>query len=125
MREPKRGEVVVFKYPKRPGARFIKRIVGLPGETIEIEDGQIKISKEGEIKILKENSYSIIADKRKRELKIELGEDEYFVLGDNRVASFDSRVFGAIPRKYIVGRVILRLWPIKKIGWFKTPVYSL
>jgi signal peptidase I len=124
IREPERGEVVIFKYPDRPKARFIKRIVGLPGETIEIENGLIKISKNGKTEILEE-SYPKIADPRKRELKITLKENEYFVLGDNRIASFDSRVFGAISKKYIVGKVALRLWPIKKIEWFKAPSYSL
>jgi signal peptidase I len=101
-REPKRGEVVVFKNPMNERQRFIKRIIGLPGEKIEIVDGKIFISN-GEKKILNEPylNFSFTSG----DIQITLGSDEYFVLGDNRQFSLDSRRFGPIKKKEIVGRV--------------------
>jgi signal peptidase I len=119
-REPKRGEVVVFKNPMNERQRFIKRIIGLPGETIEISDGKIFISN-GEKKVLNEpylNSSFTFGD-----IKITLGSDEFFVLGDNRQFSLDSRRFGPIKKKEIVGRVFLRLWPIYSFAKIEAPAY--
>jgi signal peptidase I len=119
-REPKRGEVIVFKNPLNERQRFIKRIIGLPGETVEVSDGKIFISN-GEKKILQEpylNSSFTTGD-----LKITLGSDEYFVLGDNRQFSLDSRRFGPIKKKEIVGRVFLRLWPIYSFAKIEAPAY--
>jgi signal peptidase I len=119
-REPKRGEVVVFKNPMNERQRFIKRIVGLPGETVEISDGKIFISN-GEKKVLNEPylNYSFTFG----DIKITLGSDEFFVLGDNRQFSLDSRRFGPIKKKEIVGRVLLRLWPIYSFAKIEAPAY--
>lgn len=108
LREPARGEVIVFRYPANPSQHFIKRIIGLPNETVEFEDGQIFINNE----VLDESTYSPGAASY-GEVKYILGEDEYFVMGDNRGASSDSRQWGALPREYIVGRVWIRAWPVK------------
>jgi signal peptidase I len=119
-REPKRGEVVVFKNPMNEHQRFIKRIIGLPGETVEISDGKIFISN-GEKKVLQEPylNFSFTAG----DIRITLGKDEYFVLGDNRQFSLDSRRFGPIKKKEIVGRVLLRLWPIYSFAKIEAPAY--
>lgn len=123
LKEPARGEVVVFKFPQDPSQKFIKRIIGLPGETIEIKDGQIKISKENtEIEILNESAY--LSDLiTLGNVKIELSEDEYFLMGDNRDFSYDSRRFGAVNRDYIIGKVIFRAWPFESVSLFKNPNY--
>jgi len=120
LREPKRGEVIVFEYPENPDQKFIKRIVGLPGETVEIGDGKIRIN-EGEI-VLNEDKY-LPPFKTLGNVKITLGEDDYFVLGDNRPYSFDSRRFGPLDEKEIIGRVFLRAWPFENIDKFESPDY--
>ena len=111
--EPKRGEVIVFKYPLNPSQYYIKRIIGLPGETIEIKDGKVYIynSQFPEGKALDESAYLPPDTKTPGNLKITLGKKEYFVLGDNRWASSDSRQWGALPEENIIGRVWLRAWP--------------
>ncbi len=122
--EPRRGEVVVFKAPDGI-SYYIKRIIGLPGETVEIENNTIVIfnqeHKEG--MTLKETYLpreDIITDN----IKIVLGEDEYFVLGDNRGASFDSRSWGNLKKAKIIGKVWLRLMPINDLGAFALPLYE-
>lgn len=122
-KEPKRGEVIVFKFPLNPSNRFIKRIIGLPGETIEIKNNRITVLKDGTSEVLDESFYLTNDFLRTIELKVSLKEEEYFVLGDNRPASFDSRNFGPLVKKYIIGRVVLRLWPITKLEKFETPIY--
>jgi len=119
-KKPERGEIIVFKLPQRQ--RLIKRIIGLPGETIEISGGKIKIiNSKGEF-ILDEKKYLSSTDSF-GELKISLKENEYFVLGDNRLHSLDSRIFGPVKKDQIVGRVILRLWPLNSLSLFLKPFY--
>lgn len=106
-REPVRGEVIVFRYPLNQKELFIKRIVGLPGETIVIKDGKVYLSQDNQEKLLEEpylpdNTYT------PGKVFITLKSDEYFVLGDNRAHSSDSRMWGPIKRKDIVGRVLFR-----------------
>lgn len=121
-REPKRGEVVVFKNPRNPSQRFIKRIIGLPGEEVLIENGKITIIKDGEKKVLEESKY-LNSEWTGGDIQISLGENEYFVLGDNRNYSFDSRQFGPLSKKYIIGRVLFRLWPPTSFAKFEAPAY--
>jgi len=123
IREPERGEVVVFRYPRNPSQRFIKRIIGLPGETIEIKDGQVMIIKNGKPQILDESDYLPFSFKTPGNLKITLKEGEFFVLGDNRTVSADSRSWGPLPRKYIIGRVFVRAWPVTALALIKEPTY--
>lgn len=114
---PARGDVVVFRYPGNPSVFYIKRIIGLPGEVVAINRGMITItSLSGEVQQLKE-SY-IVNDDATYTKKVTLNPGEYFVLGDNRPNSSDSRVWGPLPRKNIVGRVDLRLLPIKESGFW-------
>lgn len=113
--EPQRGDVIVFKYPINPSQHFIKRIIGLPNETIEINNGQISIFNNEFLdgQELDESSYNpqdLISNGLVRFI---LGEDEYFVLGDHRQASSDSRQWGALIEEYIIGRVWIRAWPVK------------
>lgn len=122
-REPKRGEVIVFKYPNNPSQRFIKRVIALPGETIEIREGEIIIEKGNQKFSLDESDYLSEFMKIPINFKTSLAEDEYFVLGDNRSSSFDSRRWGPLKREYIIGRVIFRLWPFSALAKFETPVY--
>lgn len=126
VRAPQRGDIVVFRYPNDPSQYFIKRIIGLPGETVEFKDGRVRIYKNGSAVgyYLNEGQYlsgvETVSDK-----KFNVGANEYFVLGDNRPASLDSRIFGPIDEKAIVGRVWLRGWPVLRFRTFRAPDYNL
>ncbi|MBZ9572879.1 signal peptidase I [Patescibacteria group bacterium] len=124
-REPERGEVIVFKYPQDPSQRFIKRIIGLPEEQVKMEGGRITIiNKFGEEEILNESDYLSLSQVSLFDTKqMKLGENEYFILGDNRAHSFDSRRWGPLKREYIVGKVLLRAWPPKAMAYIPTPSY--
>jgi len=126
MRQPERGEVIVFKYPVDPTQYYIKRVIGLPGETVEIIGGQVKIFN-GEHSlgfVLDESKYLPLNVATYGGDKITLGQGEYFVLGDNRSASYDSRRWGVLPLANITGRVWLRAWPPQTARAFVTPEYS-
>ncbi len=118
--EPERGEVIVFRYPLDLSQYYIKRIIGLPGETIEVKDNQVIIYNlpypQGVV--LDESSYLAKGVITWGNIKVSLGKDEYFVLGDNRQASSDSRQWGALSKEFIIGRVWLRAWPLDKAGVF-------
>jgi len=122
--EPERGDVVVFKYPYDRSQYFIKRIIGLPGETVLIKDGKIIISDVNNVSgfVLREDLYLQNTYTQGNE-SIELNEDEYFIMGDNRSASLDSRMFGPIKKSDIVGRAWIRGWPIERMKVFNDPVY--
>jgi signal peptidase I len=123
LRDPQRGEIVVFKYPQNPSQRYIKRIIGLPGETVEIKEGKVIIfNKEGS-QVLDESAYLSPDVFTPGEIRMTLAEDEYFVLGDNRNASSDSRRWGALPRDKIIGRVFLRAWPFVTFAKIEAPSY--
>jgi len=123
-RNPQRGEVVVFKYPQNPSLRYIKRVIGLPGETIEIEDDKVIIFISGESQILDESDYLSQSIATPGSLSISLSENEYFVLGDNRPASADSRRWGALPEENIIGRVFFRAWPFAALAKIEVPEYE-
>lgn len=117
-REPKRGEVIVFKYPENPSTYYIKRIIGLPGETVSIQRGSVKVSdSEGKDIDLKED-YLIYGSQTSGNVTKKLGPTEYFMLGDNRNYSFDSRSWGPMDKKFIVGIARLRLLPITQVEAF-------
>ena len=128
-RSPKRGEVVVFaapdaaQCPKGTGCDFIKRVLGLPGETVEVKDNGIWINgkKVPEPYIPPENVTKPGAYTQNR--TVTLSADEYFVSGDNRPHSSDSRSWGPIKREEIVGKVFFRYWPIKSIGIIQPTTY--
>ncbi len=121
--KPQRGEAVVFRYPLNPKEYFIKRIIALPGETVEIIDGSIYIfNDENPIGFVLDESFYLsnnIETSNIEEGSIELKSDEYFVLGDNRHASMDSRSFGPVNKSFLIGRVMLRAWPFKDFTFFK------
>ncbi len=128
-RSPERGEVVVFRYPRDPKQFFIKRIIGLPGEEIEIKDGEVIVynARSSEGLVLDESAY--LADEEhtttnKGSLKIKLEAQEYFVMGDNRGASLDSRAFGPIHYDAIVGKTWIRGFPFQRITTFESPEYN-
>lgn len=112
-----RFDMVVFRYRYRENRYYIKRIIALPGETVQISNGKILIN--GEVL---EEPYGIerIEKAKRAEGPVVLGEDEYFVLGDNRNHSSDSRDsdIGNLARDEIIGRVMIRIWPWSKIGTF-------
>lgn len=117
-KEPRRGDVIVFNPPTDQRIFFIKRIIGLPGETIKIESGKIILSSDTERIILEEN-YLPRGIKTGQDISLELSEKEYFVLGDNRDRSSDSRSWGALRKDNITGKALLRLWPLSKINILK------
>lgn len=124
-RPPERGEVIVFKYPENPKEYFLKRVIGLPGETIKISSGQVSIINNDHPEgILIDESYLPDGLQTVGERTIKISDTQYFVLGDNRPNSYDSRRFGPIERSAIVGRAWLRGWPVSRVGVFKAPEFN-
>jgi len=116
--EPKRGDVIIMRYPKDPTTFFIKRIIGLPNETVETEGKSIIIRREGAEPITIDQSFIDPSRMRNEYKTYKLGPDEYFVMGDNRNESSDSRSWGNLPREDIIGRPIVRLFPPSRITIF-------
>jgi len=115
--EPQRNDVVIFRYPRDPSTFFIKRVIGLPGETVKLESGTITIVNENNPDGMVLPDTYVAEDKKTRDnLTITLRDTEYFVMGDNRPESSDSRIWGPLERKYIVGRPAARLFPLNKIA---------
>jgi signal peptidase I len=127
--EPNRGDIVVFKYPNNPKQYFIKRVVGLPGERVKIENSQVYIGKDSDgMEPLREDYLPGDIETNlplRGYSNVVLEENEYFLLGDNRDQSLDSRVFGPVDRGFIIGRTWLRGWPISRLTVFNTPDYDL
>ena len=122
--EPVRGDVVVFKYPRDPKQFFIKRVIGTPGETVEIIDGKVRIYNNEHPNgfFLDETGYIDGVFTSSRQIVV-LKEAEYYLMGDNRPASLDSRVFGPVERSLITGKVLLRGYPIDRWKVFGPYVY--
>lgn len=109
--DPERGDVVIFRYPKNPEQYFIKRAIGLPGETVTVDErGVVMIKKIDGTTFTMNEPY--IKYTKSDSVQTTLGPDEYFMMGDNRAGSFDSRVWGPVSRDKIVGRAFLRLYPV-------------
>jgi len=117
-RNPERGETIVFRYPRDPRQYFIKRIMGLPGERVEIADGKITIyNVEKRDGFVIEEPYLVPEGVMTGPaINVQLGKDEFFVLGDNRAASSDSRIWGPLKKEFITGRAIFRAWPLTRFG---------
>ena len=114
----KRTDVVVFKYPRNHTQYFIKRIIGLPGEKIEIKNGKVLIynSINPNGKELDESAYLSQTMRTSPDITMTLKDNEYFVLGDNRPASHDSRYWGPVLDSEIIGKVLLRAWPLSNLA---------
>ncbi len=119
-KELSRGDVVVFRYPRNPSIYYIKRVIGLPGEKIEIKNGKVIISNYENPNgfILDESGYLSPSVETAGEQVVQLTESQYFVLGDNRSASSDSRSWGPVPEEDVVGKVLIRAWPIRRAQLF-------
>ncbi len=115
----KRGDVIIFKYPNDMTKYFIKRVIGLPGETVQIEGSKVTIKNAAQPEgfVLTEN-YVAPANVSLDHTLVTLTDSQYFVMGDNRAASFDSRAWGPVDKKLIIGRPILRLFPFNQLGLF-------
>jgi signal peptidase I len=115
--EPSRGDVIIFRYPKDPSKYFIKRIIALPGETITISGTSINIKNAANPEGFKlEEPYAQIGESN-RDQSLTLNDEEYFVMGDNRDHSSDSRTWGTLNRDAIVGRAFIRLLPPQRIDF--------
>jgi signal peptidase I len=121
LQDPQRGDVVIFKYvegAQEQGEKqkyFIKRVIGLPSETVDIRNGTVTIYNEAHPEgIALDETY--VKEKPTNTMRVTLGEDEYFVMGDNRSVSFDSRSWGPLERKEIVGKAFLRILPFSDAG---------
>ena len=106
--EPRRGEVIIFEFPNNPERDFVKRIIGLPGETVEILRGQVRIDGEH-----LDEPYITNPD-RTNMRPVTVPPDRYFVLGDNRRASHDSRDWGPVPVENLIGKAWVSFWPLNR-----------
>lgn len=116
--DPRRGDVIVFDLPQDTGRALIKRVIGLPGETVILSDTTVTIVNDAHPKgfTLSEPYLSPENLGGSGNMRVTLAQDQFFVLGDNRRVSADSRLWGTLPRSDIVGRVFLRLFPLNEIG---------
>ena len=116
-KEPKRGDVVIFKAPKNPDVDYIKRIIGLPGERIKIQNGAIYINGKKLSEPYIRDITSLTSTQYLQEgVETTVPEGYFFVMGDNRTGSMDSREFGPIAENVIIGHAILRYWPLPALG---------
>ncbi len=117
-KSPQRGDIVVFKYPEDTKKDFIKRLIAVSGETVEIEDGDIFINgvRVDDVPSIKKIYYYNRGEYGGLGQKIEVPEGHFYMLGDNSESSRDSRYWGFVPKKYIIGKAIFRYWPLKAIG---------
>jgi len=117
---PKRGDVVVFIYPENPKKDFIKRLIGLPGETVEIKNGTIYIDgKPVTEQTFNQRYYYNMGDFGSEGQKIVVPQDSFFVLGDNSASSQDSRYWGFVPKKNLLGQAMVIYWPPQRIRVIK------
>ena len=124
--EPKRGDVIVFRYPENLSQYFIKRIIGLPGETVQIKNNQVTVyNSEFTTGLALDESYLSPGQATIGDFSEVLDDDEYFVLGDNRLQSSDSRRWGPLERKFITGKAFLRLWPFNNISKVESINYGI
>jgi signal peptidase I len=113
---PTRGDVIIFRFPNDPSKYFIKRIIGLPGEVVELANGYTTIVNPSTDERTPLDEEYLVTDRTDDHLSISLASDEYFVMGDNRSASSDSRMWGPVPRKNIIGKALIRLLPPREFG---------
>jgi signal peptidase I len=114
--KPERGDVAIFKFPQDTSKYFIKRVVGLPGETVEVKGKDVYITPKGSTEKIKLEEPYIELEREVYETT-NLEDAEYFVMGDNRLQSYDSRFWGPLDEKYLVGRALVRLLPVNSISY--------
>lgn len=119
---PKRGDIIVLDYPLDASQRFIKRVIGLSGETVDIRNGTVTITKDQKSFVLDE---AYLPDDLTTDgaVSVTLKHDEYFVMGDNRQFSYDSRRWGVLPEKDIVGKAFFRVFPLSQMTLFPEVSY--
>lgn len=121
-REPRRGEVIVFHPPNNERQYYIKRVVGIPGDRVRVTGGQVFLYNAGHQEGIRvEEPFLASGTQTFGEVDTVLKQDQYFVLGDHREASLDSRVFGPVSRSEIVGRTWVRGWPLNRMTLFSVP----
>ena len=127
LHDANRGDVVVLNNPREDSEFFIKRVIGLPGEKVQIRNGRVMIFNTEYPSGFTLNELSYLPEGRTTsgDTATTLSDEEYYVLGDNRAASLDSRSFGAVEENEIVGRTWIRAWPLNAITTFNTPDYDL
>ncbi len=114
--QPERGDVIVFRYPENPSQFYIKRIIGLPNETVEVKDNKVTVFNGQDSKgLLLDEKYLSNGQQTLGDMKLKLGGNEFFVMGDNRLQSSDSRRWGPVPSGNITGRAFVRLWPFQDL----------
>lgn len=113
---PKRGDVVVFRFPGNTSVFYIKRIIGLPGEKVHISNGIVTVTKTDGTELVLEEPY-VEAEDASYSPDKNLGPGQYYVLGDNRANSSDSRVWGVLPEEDIMGTPLVRLLPVSETAW--------
>ena len=120
LRQPKRGDVIVFIYPEDPKKDFIKRLIGLPCDSVEIKNGTIYINDLPLLDpVFNQRYYYNRGDFALENQKLKVPNDSFFVLGDNSASSKDSRYWGFVPRKNLLGEAILIYWPLNRIRMIK------
>lgn len=113
--DPPRNSVIIIRYPKDPSKFFIKRLIAFPGEKVVIKKGVVTVfNKDNPDGIILDDSY--VEHKKTDDFSAQLGDNEYFVMGDNRAASSDSRIWGSVPKEDIIGEPVIRLLPVTEIG---------
>ncbi len=119
IRPPKRGEVVIFKYPEDPKRDFVKRMIALPGERVMIKDGRIYVNGKEVLDAKVASRYYYSEGFYGNEWETEVPVDGYYVLGDNSINSKDSRYWGFVPKKNLVGKALFTYWPPWRMGFIR------
>lgn len=125
---PERGDIIVFRYPRDPQEFFIKRVIGLPGEKVQIKNGEVIVINADHPDGTRLDESYLPQDLKTfglTEEPVTMDENEYFVLGDNRNSSKDSRSFGPVHKSFIIGKVWLRGWPFDRVKVFGEQGYNL
>lgn len=120
VRQPNRGDIIVFQSPEDPKKDFVKRLVATGGETVEIRDGKILVNgKQPDTPSLRSTFYYNAGDYGREGLSVQVPPESYFALGDNSANSRDSRYWGFIPRKNLIGKAVCIYWPLRRIRLIK------
>ena len=114
--QPQRGDVIIFHPPIDMKSYYIKRIIGLPGDTVTVKNGVVTVSNDSNPKGVVLSEPYITTDTLSENVSVKVPDGNYFVMGDNRPASFDSRKWGLLPRANITGRAFIRLFPFSELN---------